>query len=157
MAKLENIYIRKIDSLLDLKAVKEILDGIEEFNEKDVKTCLEVVSKIGIEYEGMIACVNEKIAGFLLFTENTLAHNVFELLWIVVAKEFQKNGIGSALMEKFIEEVKKRDGRLIILHTSEHYLKAKRLYEKFGFRCEGIIRDFYNIGDSKEIWVLRLR
>lgn len=138
--------------------VENILKKIKEFNERDIATCLSVFDEIikRNEYEGFSIYFENKMVGFIFFTKNSLSLNVFELLWIVVDPDYQGLGLGDILMKKFLEEVKKREARLVVLHTSEHYLKAKSLYKKYGFNCEGIIKDFYSPGDSKEIWVLRL-
>ncbi|MEM4647932.1 MAG: GNAT family N-acetyltransferase [Candidatus Pacearchaeota archaeon] len=148
----------KASSFQERDKALEILKKIKEFNDRDILTCLYVFDNIGNgEYEGFSAYANDKLVGFILFTKNSLALDVFELLWIVVDPDWQGNGIGSLLMEKFLEEMKIRNARIIILHTSEHYLKAKSLYKKYNFNCEAVIKDFYDIGDSKEIWVLRLK
>jgi ribosomal protein S18 acetylase RimI-like enzyme len=147
--------IKKIENE-DASSIEVILRKIEEFNERDISTCLYVFEGIKKgEYEGFSAYVENKLIGFIFFSKNSLGKDVYELLWIVVDPDYQRFGIGSLLMEKFLEEMKKRGARLIILHTSEHYLKAKKLYEKYNFKCEGKIKDFYSVGDSKEIWVLR--
>ncbi len=138
--------------------VENILKKIKEFNERDISTCLSVFDEIikRNEYEGFSIYLENKMVGFLFFSKNSLALDVFELLWIAIDPDYQSLGLGDILMKKFLEEVKKRNARLVVLHTSEHYLKAKNLYKKYGFNCEGIIKDFYSLGDSKEIWVLRL-
>lgn len=151
----------KINSLInpqtDRESVINILKKIKEFNERDIETCLYVFDGIlKGEYEGIFVYLNEKLVGFLFFVKNSLTLDVFELLWIVVDPDFHRNGLGSMLMNNFLEEIKKRNARLVILHTSEHYSKAKILYTRFGFKCEAIIKDFYAPGDSKEIWILRL-
>jgi ribosomal protein S18 acetylase RimI-like enzyme len=147
--------IKKIENE-DALSIEVILRKIEEFNERDISTCLYVFEGIKKgEYEGFSAYVENKLIGFIFFSKNSLGKDVYELLWIVVDPDYQRFGVGSLLMEKFLEEMKKRGARLIILHTSEHYLKAKKLYEKYNFKCEGKIKDFYSVGDSKEIWVLR--
>ena len=139
--------------------VENILRKIKEFNERDRATCLSVFDEIvnkNNEYEGFSIYFENKMTGFIFFTQNSLGLNVFELLWIVVDPDYQGLGFGDLLMNKFLEEVKKRNARLVVLHTSEHYLKAKSLYKKYGFNCEGIIKDFYSPGDSKEIWVFKI-
>ena len=47
-------------------------------------------------------------------------------------------------------EIEARGGRLLLAETSStpDYASARRLYETSGFRCEGIVHDFYAPGDD---------
>ncbi len=137
--------------------LEDILKRTPDFNEKDIKTCLYVFDGIERgEYEGTGIFENGRLLGFILFSENFLADSVIELLWIVVDPEFYGQGIAEILFEDFLKEVFKRKIRMVVLETQEKHKRARRFYEKMGFKKEAEIKDFYRIGESKEIWVKRL-
>ena len=62
-----------------------------------------------------------------------------------VAKEFWGNGIGSALMEAFIEWCKNNQLLRIELEVMTHNERAIALYEKMGFVLEGTKRQSIRI------------
>ncbi len=45
--------------------------------------------------------------------------------------KWRRKGIGSALLEKLIEEIKEKEIKSVVLHATPY---GKPLYEKFGFR-----------------------
>ncbi|MEO0255358.1 MAG: GNAT family N-acetyltransferase [candidate division WOR-3 bacterium] len=135
----------------------DILNRTPDFNEKDKKTCLYVFDGIERgEYEGIGIFENGNLLGFILFSENFLADSVMELLWIVVDPNFYGQGIAEILFQEFLNEVNRRKIRMIVLETQEKHKRARRFYEKMGFKKEAEIKDFYRVGESKEIWVKRL-
>lgn len=137
--------------------LEDILRRTPDFNGKDIKTCLYVFDGIERgEYEGMGIFENGRLLGFILFSENSLADSVIELLWIVVDPEFYGQGIAEILFNEFLKEVVERKIRMVVLETQEKHKRARRFYEKMGFKKEAEIKDFYKIGELKEIWVKRL-
>ncbi len=156
MSTVIDLKIKKI-SEKDINFAEEIINKVREFNEKDIKTCLNVFKNIGKEeYEGIGVLNGDKLLGFILFSENSLSEGVIELLWIVVDPEFQGKGLAEVLFMEFLNEIRKKNARLIVLETSERHARARGFYRKMGFEREAEIKDFYRIGESKEIWVKRL-
>lgn len=71
-----------------------------------------------------------------------------EIVFLLVHRDYQNQGIGQQLMESAIERAKQITG-LEHLHLSVS-LDAKaavRLYEKVGFRSTGVIKQQIKIGD----------
>ncbi|MEN3044610.1 MAG: GNAT family N-acetyltransferase [Candidatus Hydrothermales bacterium] len=137
--------------------VEEIVNKTEEFLERDRKTCLYVFDGIERgEYEGLGIFEDERLIGFIFFSENLLADSVIELLWIAVDPEFYGKGVAQILWEEFFREVKVRNARLIVLETQARHKRARSFYRKMGFEREAEIKDFYAEGESKEIWVKRI-
>lgn len=153
--KIKDFIISKISKKEREQAEKIVLNTLE-FNERDKRTCLYVFDGIEKgEYEGLGIFEKEKLLGFILFSENSLSENVFELLWIVIDPQFYGSGVAEILFNEFLKEVIRRRGRMIILETSERHKRARRFYEKMGFKLEAVIKDFYSPSENKEIWVKR--
>ncbi len=66
-----------------------------------------------------------------------------ELLRIGTDPEFQRQGIGSALMEQVIQAAEERGLSFLLLEVRQGNTPAVRLYEKYGFCREGVRRDYY--------------
>ncbi len=57
--------------------------------------------------------------------------------------EWRRKGIGSVLLEKLIEEIKKKEIESVVLHATPH---GRPLYEKYGFReNDGAIEMILNL------------
>lgn len=75
-----------------------------------------------------VAEMDNAVVGFAGMIESWLLYRVWDFVWINVNKDYQKAGVGKALMEHRINEVIRCDGRTIHL-MSRH----PAYFEKFGF------------------------
>jgi len=64
---------------------------------------------------------------------------------ITVRKSHWGQGIGTCLMEQLIAFAQKTDTEGITLEVRSDNLRAKALYEKFGFRTFGVYEKFFKI------------
>jgi len=76
-----------------------------------------------------VAEENGKICGFAGMMQSWIMHGVWDFIWINISREHQMKGLGRALTEHRIAEVKRRGGSLIHLMT-----KRVGFFEKMGFR-----------------------
>jgi ribosomal protein S18 acetylase RimI-like enzyme len=67
-------------------------------------------------------------------------------------------GVGHALLAQVEAEVLRREGRLLVIETSDTpaYASARRLYETSGYHLEALVHDFYAPGDSLLVFVKNL-
>lgn len=65
---------------------------------------------------------------------------VCHLNFIGVKKEYRRKGVGSSLLNRFIEVAKERKAHKVLLHTSPNLLPAIKLYINSGFLPEGFLR-----------------
>ncbi len=65
---------------------------------------------------------------------------VCNLGFLGVKKEKRRKGVGENLLNRFVDEGKKRKAHKISLHTSPSLLPAIKLYIKNGFIPEGFLR-----------------
>ncbi len=150
--------VRKVQ-LQDINGLKEVLDSSELFpseylddmisdylNNKDSTdiwfTCIDNDRPIALGY-----CAPEK-----------LTNGTYNLYAIAVRKELQGQGIGNKMMN-FIEKLLADNGsRILIVETSsiDHYTLTRKFYNKLGYRQEAVIKDFWNDGEDKVIFLKKL-
>ena len=88
-----------------------------------------------------VARLNNKIVGFAGF--KTIFDEA-ELMNIVVHKSARAKGIGTALLEHIILELKKQKIATLHLEVAKNNLPAIHLYENLGFKKVGTRKSYYN-------------
>ncbi|MBK1809802.1 GNAT family N-acetyltransferase [Clostridium sp. YIM B02505] len=108
---------------------------------KDYENYLEGVHK---EENSIIflATIEDKIVGIASINSNQKARTKHVgILGIVVAKEFCGLGLGNKMIEYLIQWAKaNKITKKISLVTREDNIKAIKLYKKFGFEVEGVLK-----------------
>ena len=66
-----------------------------------------------------------------------------DIVKVAVSKEYQGQGVGTALMKELFRRMSKRGIRTIHLEVRESNHSAIALYRKMGFSEDGIRRDYY--------------
>ena len=89
----------------------------------------------------IIAKENSEVVGFagisVCLDEATLNN-------IVVKKSYRGKGIGGELLESLIELCSDMNMKLLTLEVNTQNTPAIKLYEKFGFKNQGIRKKYYN-------------
>jgi hypothetical protein len=78
-------------------------------------------------------------------------------LFLAIHRKFRRNGIGSLLLDTFINELRSRDKSIKVcyLHTLSTNLSAILFYEKHNFHCFSFLPHYYSInGKSKDAFVM---
>ncbi len=111
----------------------------------------------------LVALSNDKIVGHLLvFTDpNERLRGIGELI-IYLHQGFQNVGLGAAMMVESLAQSRARGWHRVHLTVVADNQRAVRLYEKIGFRREGLSRDSYFGSDGRyhdmvEMAILLLR
>lgn len=91
-------------------------------------------------YSVYIAQRDEEIAGYICFM--TVAGES-ELLRIAVSTGCQRQGIAAQLMDFMLEKLKAEGVRDITLEVRSRNKAAISLYEKYGFKVEGVRKRYY--------------
>lgn len=78
--------------------------------------------------------------------------------WFFVAPEYRGHGIGTKLLKYVTDCVRELGVRKLFFDTSSDnlYAVALNFYERFGFRREGKLLDFYDVGEHCIILGLEL-
>lgn len=127
--------------LATLKDIKEINYFLKKFH----------IERSEEEFEShpftkyVLVKIGKKAAGFLCYEE---IYERYELDYIYVEEEYREQGIASALMDFFINEVKKKNGKNITLEVSNNNKEANQLYKKFGFKFAAIRKKYYGDTDG---------
>ena len=157
------VYTRQLRHS-DLEGINNILNDISQFN-KEEKVCAIELAEASLkeqdtkEYEFLVAVdEQDKIYGFVSFSDIPLTDNCYDLYWIVTNAKLQNKGVGTKLINELLKILKKRGVRKLFTETSSQdgYKLTRSFYEKRGFKLIADIPDFYKIGDNKMIYVKNL-
>jgi ribosomal protein S18 acetylase RimI-like enzyme len=80
-----------------------------------------------------------------------MTQGTFDLYWIAVDPDFQKQGVGSTLLVSLEEMARAKGGRMVLADTSTipHYEKTQRFYLKNGFQEVARVPDYYHPGNDR--------
>ncbi len=67
---------------------------------------------------------------------------------IAVHSDFRRQGIASKLIKQMIKLCKEHEISYILLEVRKNNISAQKLYEKFGFKSDGIRKDYYKNPDN---------
>jgi ribosomal protein S18 acetylase RimI-like enzyme len=147
----------------DRAAIASIVRTVGNFNQAEIECALELVD----------ACLNDpnqkdyrivvdeiapgEVCGYACWGPAPLTKGTFDLYWIAAHPGAQGRGVGRALMAHVENQVREENGRLLIIETSskESYGKTVGFYRRLGYEEASRIRDFYDVGDDKLIFVRR--
>lgn len=87
-----------------------------------------------------------------------LTNGTYNLLAIGVSENAQRQGIAKEMMNYIESQLKSKDGRILIVETSsdDAQIGARNLYQKIGYIQEAVIRDFWNDGEDKIVFLKKL-
>ena len=98
------------------------------------------------------------VKGYACWGPTPLTSATYDLYWIATHPDCHGLGFGRALMEYVESSVRRENGRILLVETSskESYGNTVRFYRILGYEETSRIRDFYDVGDDKLIFVKRL-
>ncbi|NMB72322.1 MAG: GNAT family N-acetyltransferase [Bacteroidales bacterium] len=158
-----NISLRSEVFPQDVENIRNIVESTGFFYPHEVKIAVELVEERlskgpASGYEFLFAEVDGTTVGYSCFGLNPSTKKSFDLYWIATFKDLRGKGIGKFLLEETCRKVKEMGGTAIYAETSGRplYKPTRMFYENNGFICEAVLRDFYDDGDDKLIFVRRL-
>lgn len=141
----------------DRARIHEILVATERFTPVQIGWAMELVDLAELRAE-YTACVLEEaggaVQGYVLYGPTPKTEGVFDLYWIAVDPKKQGRGYGRTLLDYVEKEVRKSDGRMLLIETSSKrsYAPTIRFYQRAGYREITRIKDFYRIEDDKVVF-----
>jgi ribosomal protein S18 acetylase RimI-like enzyme len=149
--------------LADKAAVSELVSVIENFNPAEIECALELIdiylnNKNQTDYYLLVAEDAASIVrGYACWGPVPMTKGAFDLYWIATHPGSRGCGFGSALMSNVEREVLNRNGRLLVVETSSKrsYEETVKFYRSIGYEETSRIKNFYDIGDDKLIFVKR--
>jgi ribosomal protein S18 acetylase RimI-like enzyme len=151
----------------DRSGVFRILENAGNFTPEEVGTALELIDEwldLG-EHSGYLTYVLEsevgeskEVLGYVTFGPTPLTDGVYDLYWIAVDRKQQGRGFGQILLRFVENDVRARNGRMLLIETSSKgsYASTLRFYERAGYEEISRIKDFYRIEDDKLVFCKRL-
>lgn len=132
----------------------EITNKIDIFNGEEKDVAIELIDDaINSQNSPYITYIYEddgKVLGYYIIGTRALTDGVFDLYWIVVEPEHQKNGLGKELLLHAENYVENNNGRWLLAETSSKpsYEKTRNFYFRNKYSIISEIKDFYTIGDN---------
>ena len=147
----------------DRSAVAEIVRGVGNFNGAEIECALEIVDTYlrdakQKDYRVVVAensgCA---VKAYVCWGPTPLTRGTYDLYWIATHPAAQGLGFGRALVAHVEVDVQNENGRVLVVETSsrESYGNTVRFYRSLGYEETSRIRDFYDVGDDRLIFVKR--
>lgn len=151
--------IRSLDEK-DRPILRNIIKAQEHFRPAEIKVALEIIDfalKQREEEDYIIRLVendDQEVLGYICYGKAPLTDAVYDLYWIVVHPAYQNQGAGSFLLNFLLQDLKRRQARLLLIETSSlpSYRQPRAFYRKHGFQEIARIKDYYAPGDDKIIF-----
>lgn len=147
----------------DAEPLYGLIESIENFSSEEVAVAKELVNAAitdpqGSGYEVLVAYNKGQLLGYVCFGQTPLTSGTFDLYWIAVHPQYRGQGIGQGLHQAMLEELRKRDARLVRVETSsqDSYKGTLSFYKRLGYELVSRVEDFYRPGDDLLTLVLRL-
>jgi ribosomal protein S18 acetylase RimI-like enzyme len=149
----------------DRERIQEILTTCMLFSEEEVRCAVELVDIFldlehpeSADYQTVVVEDGGGVQGYVTFGPTPLTDGVYDLYWIAVDRKQQGRGFGQILLRFVENEVRARNGRMLLIETSSKgsYASTLRFYERAGYEEITRIKDFYRIEDDKLVFCKRL-
>ena len=144
--------------------IRAIVHATGVFRPSEAEIALEVfdaaVERPGVDYTALGAFDDEGTAlAFACFGPTPCTAGTWDLYWIAVDPEGQRQGIGRRLMESCEEAIAAARGRMVVVETSsrDDYGPTRRFYETLGYTATARVPGFYAPGDDLVIYTYAVR
>ncbi len=143
----------------DCHAVRALVTGTGYFLTDEIDLAAELVEErlshgAASGYDFVFAEIGKSLVGYACYGPIPCTRASFDLYWIAVDPQHQRNGIGRSLVAAVQQRVLARGGERIYIDTSgkDQYLPTRSFYERNGFYCDARLKDFYAPGDDRVIY-----
>ncbi len=110
---------------------------------------------------GIVVIENEgkETVGYMTWGPAPLTEGTYDIYWMAVSPGEQGRGRGTDLVRWLEDELRRRDGRMILIETSSQprYAATRRFYINLDYKEVARVRDFYKPGDDRVIYAKALR
>lgn len=148
----------------DRARIAEILEACELFSPQQRTWALELVdSSLAHRNEGEYLTFvldapasgpSREVQGYATYGRTPFTDDVYDLYWIAVDPAHQGKQYGRQLLQFVENEVRRREGRMLLIETSSKttYARTVRFYEAAGYREISRIKDFYRMEHDKIVF-----
>jgi len=159
----KNLGFRKTVVPTDTMTVTDILKSTRFFKSFEIEVAVGLVEDRlrngeGCGYQFYFLELEGKTVAYGCYGAIPCTIKNYALYWMAVDNNFRGRGLGSMLLQKIEDEIKKHSGRGIYVETSnkEQYLPTLGFYKKSGYRQLALFKDFYDIKDNKVVLYKKL-
>ena len=151
MYAIRDMTAADVDAVVTIITSHEETDG--ELAERYYREYFESEDAESERERSIVATIQEtgEIAGVAgWFPDKYDWPGILWLNWFYVRQAHRRRGVGRMLLQEVIDSVRRLDSRKLYLDTSSDpiYARAVELYKRFGFREEGRLADYYDVGED---------
>ncbi|RPH34275.1 MAG: GNAT family N-acetyltransferase [Bacteroidales bacterium] len=143
----------------DVENVREIIQSSGFFLEHEIPVALELVEDAiekgdKSDYFFVFAMDGERTISYACYGTIACTKNSYDLYWIATHQDYRGKGVGSLIIRETEKKIKSIGGRAIYIETSSKplYVPTQSFYEKHGYLKEAVLKDYYDINDSKIVY-----
>ncbi len=143
----------------DPEIVKELVTQTGYFSNEEIQIAVELVEEALQRgelsgYHFLFACRQKRLEGYVCFGPIPATHSSWDLYWIAVHPDCQRQGLGRLLMRETERRVALQGGGRIYVDTSgrQQYTSTRKFYERCGYHLTAVLDDFFAPGDAKCIY-----
>ncbi|HPR62793.1 MAG TPA: GNAT family N-acetyltransferase [Thermoanaerobaculia bacterium] len=146
----------------DREAIVGLVRDTAFFRPEEVATAGEVVDEAvhnpEMGYISFTAEMDGRPVGWICYGATACTVGTWDIYWIAVDPSLQGRGVGKLLVRHAEEDIKRRNGRLAVIETSglPLYAATQGFYLRLGYTEAARLKDFYNTGDDKIIYLKAL-
>jgi ribosomal protein S18 acetylase RimI-like enzyme len=148
----------------DIENIRAIVVSTGYFHDYEIPIALELAQEHlnkgnASGYLFVFAESGGKTIAYSCYGEIACTQGSYDLYWIVTHNDYRGQGIGKRLLAYTEDLIRAAAGRAVYAETAsrDYYAPTRRFYESCGYRQEAQLRDFYEPGDDKVIYVKRLQ
>ncbi len=148
----------------DPQAIRQIAESTGFFDEQDVRINVDIAKNLlnqkDTSHKFLFADYMNHPVAYVCYGEIPDAkEGTYEIYWLSTLNEYRGLGIGHNLLNKLVSKLRKKGASKIYLKTEskELYAPTRRFYEKYGFKLQAVLPEYYDDNDSCCIYVLDLK
>jgi ribosomal protein S18 acetylase RimI-like enzyme len=148
----------------DRATIADLVVSAGNFNQAEIDCAMELVdiyltNERQTDYHVAIAQgPGSTVHAYACWGPVPMTKGAFDLYWIATHPDARGRGFGRALMDYVERKALEINGRLLVIQTSSKasYAGTVDFYRRLGYSENSRIRDFYDIGDDRIIFVKKL-
>jgi ribosomal protein S18 acetylase RimI-like enzyme len=144
----------------DVDAVRTIVSSTGFFSDAEIDIAVELIEdnlargeESGYHFLFADDPATDRALGYACFGGIAGTQGSFDLYWIAVHRDHQREGLGTALLAHAERIIAQQAGRRVYVETSSRaqYESTRRFYLRSGYTIVASLDDFYAPGDGKVI------
>lgn len=147
----------------DRDTVRRLVAATGFFRDDEVDVAVELVDERLVKgpasgYHFVFAELGGETAGYACYGPIACTVWSYDLFWIAVDPDFQRHGLGKALVLESERQIREAGGRRVYIETSgkPQYQPTRGFYERCGYAFDAELPEFYGPGDAKIVYVKAL-